>query len=63
MSKNLSTEYYREIKKGLQKKYCKRCQSFSKEKKKKKRQYYCEQYKNLSEYEKNKLVEHRENIK
>ena len=35
MSKNLSTEYYREIKKGLQKKYCKRCQSFSKEKKKK----------------------------
>ena len=35
MSKNLSTKYYREIKKGLQKKYCKRRQSLSKEKKKK----------------------------
>ena len=44
MSKNLSTEYYQENKERLQKKYCKRCQSLSKEKKEKMQQYCCEQY-------------------
>ena len=59
MSKNLSAKYYQENKKRLQKKVLKDIKIFLKKKKKKKQQYGCERYKNLSEDEKQKLVEYR----
>ena len=59
MSKNLSAKYYQGNKERLQKKACQRYQNLSKEKIEKKRQYVHECYKNLSEDEKQKLVEHR----
>ena len=49
MSKDSSAKQYQENKERLQKKLVKN----------KKRQYGHERYKNLSEYEKQKLVEHR----
>ena len=59
MSKNVSAKYYQENKEKLQKKVVKDIKVFLKKKKKKKRQYGCEHYKNLSENEKNKLVEYK----
>ena len=49
MSKNLSAQYYQENKERLQKKASEIRQNLSKE----------ERYKNLSENEKNKLIEYR----
>ena len=59
MSKKLPAKYYQENKKRLQKKICERYQNLSKEETEKKWQYGREHYKNLSEDEKNKLVENR----
>ena len=57
MSKTLSAKYYQENKERLQKK------NFSKKKKEKNPAiWFLECYKNLSEDEKQKLVEHRKNI-
>ena len=58
MSKNFWAIYYQENKERLQKKTYERNQNPSKEKKKK-CQYGRECYKNLSENEKQKLVEYR----
>ena len=60
LSKYLPAKYYQDNKERLQIKACKRYQNLSKEKKK--QQYGREHYKNLSENEKNKLVEYRKNI-
>ena len=60
MSKYLSAKYYRKIKEMLLKKLLKDVKIFLNKKNKKRQQYCCECYKNLSENEKNKLVEHRE---
>ena len=54
-SKNISAKYYQESKERLQKEAC---ESFQK-RKEKKRQYSTGRYENLSEDEKQKLVEHR----
>ena len=63
MSKTLSAKYYQENKERLQKKLVKNIKIFLKKKKKKKqRQYGRERYKNLSDDEKQKLVEYRKNI-
>ena len=62
MSENLSAKYYQEIKERLYKKLVKDIKIILIKKKKKKRQYGRERYKNLSENEKNKLVEYRKNI-
>ena len=59
MSKKLSAKYYQENKERLQKKLVKDIKMFLKKKKKKKQQYGRERYKNLSEDEKQKLVEYR----
>ena len=59
MPKNLSAKYYQDNKERLQKKACEKYQIYLKKKKKKKQQYGCENYKNLSEDEKQKLVEYR----
>ena len=57
MSKNLSAKYYQENKERLQKKLVKDIKIFLK--KTKYQQFGRERYKNLSEDEKNKLVEYR----
>ena len=59
MSENLSSKYYQENKERLQKTLLKDIKMFLKKKKKKKQQYSQERYKNISEYEKQKLVEYR----
>ena len=59
MFKKLSAKYYQENKERLQKKLVKDIKMFLKKKKKKKQQYSRERYKNLSEDEKQKLVEYR----
>ena len=59
MFKKLSAKYYQENKERLQKKLVKDIKMFLKKKKKKKQQYGRERYKNLSEDEKQKLVEYR----
>ena len=59
MSENLSSKYYQENKERLQRTLMKDIKMFLKNKKKKKQQYGQERYKNLSEYEKQKLVEYR----
>ena len=59
MSKYLSAKYYWKIKEMLLKKLLKDAKIFLNKKNKKRQQYCCECYKNLSENEKNKLVEHR----
>ena len=59
MSKNLSAKYHQENKEILQKQTYERYQSHSKVEKEKKRLYGPKRYKNLSENEKNKLVEYR----
>ena len=58
MYKNLSAKYYQENKYRLQK-ACERFQKLSNEEKEKKRHYGQERQKNLSEDEKQKLVEYR----
>ena len=58
MSKKLSAKYYQENKERLQKKLVKDVKIFLKKKKKKKQQDGCERYKNLSEDEKQNLVEY-----
>ena len=58
MSKDLSANIANIIKKYYKKRY-EKCQNFSKGEKEKKRQCGREQYKNLSEDEKQKLVEYR----
>ena len=60
MAKNLSAIYYQENKERLHKKHVKDIKIFLK--KKKKQQYACEHHKNLSEDEKNKLIEYRNKI-
>ena len=56
----LESKHYQNIKERLQTKARERYQSYSKEKKnKKKAEYGHERYKNLSEHEKQKLVEYR----
>ena len=62
MSKNLWTKFYQENKERLQKKHVKDIRIFLKKKKKKKRQYVHKICKNLSEDEKQKLVEYIKNI-
>ena len=62
MSKNLSAKYYQKNKERLQKKLVKDIKIFPK-KKQKKSDKNCERYKNLSEDEKNKLVEYRKKKK
>ena len=57
MSKDSRAKYYKNNKERLQKKLVKDI----KEEKEKKRLYVCEQYKNLPEDEKQKLVEYRKN--
>ena len=59
MSKYLSAKYYRKIKEMLLKKLLKDVKIFLNKRNKKRQQYCCQCYKNLSENEKNKLVEHR----
>ena len=61
MFKNLSAKYDQESKERLQKQLMKDIKIFLKKKKKKskKQQYSCERYKNLSEDEKQKLIEYR----
>ena len=60
MSKDSPAKYYQNNKDKLQNKARERYQSLSKgEKEKKNQQYGCEQYKNLPEDEKQKLVEYR----
>ena len=59
MSKNLSAKYYQENKERLMKEFVKDMKIFLKKIKKKKQQYSQERYKNLSEDEKQKLVEDR----
>ena len=66
MSKNLSAKCYQEHKEGLQKKLVKDTKISSKKKKKKawerSERYGFERYKNLSEDEKQKLLEYTKNI-
>ena len=57
--KNLSGKYYQENKERLQKKLVKNIKIFLKKKIEKKQQCRRERYKNLSEDQKNKLVEYR----
>ena len=59
MSKTLLAKYYQENKERLQEKCAKDIKIFLKKKKGKKQEYGCERYKNLSEDEKQKLVEYR----
>ena len=59
MFKTLLAKYYPENKERLQKNLVKDIKIFLKKKKKKKQQYGCEHYKNLSEDEKQRLVEYR----
>ena len=66
MYKNLSAKYYQENKERLhththtkKETDVKDIKIFLRKKKKKKQQYGCESYKNLCEYENNKLVQHR----
>ena len=59
MFKKLSAKYYQVNEKRLQKKLVKDIKIFLKKIKKKKQQCGCEQYKNLPENEKQKLVEYR----
>ena len=56
MSKNQSAKHYQENKEKLRRNLVKDVKIFLQEKKP---QYGCERYKNLSEDEKNKLVEYR----
>ena len=60
ISKDSSAKYYQNNKEILQKKLVKDIKVFIK-KKKKKQQYGCKGYKNLSEDEKQKLLEYRKN--
>ena len=65
MSKNLSAKCYQEHKEGLQKKLVKDTKISSKKKKKaweRAERYGFERYKNLSEDEKQKLLEYTKNI-
>ena len=62
MSKNLWTKFYQENKERLQKKHVKYIIIFINNKNKKKRQYGHKICKNLSEDEKQKLVEYIKNI-
>ena len=62
MSNNLSARYYQEYKEILQEKLMKDSKIFL-QNKKKKCHYGCERYKNLSEDEKNKLVEKKKSYK
>ena len=65
MSKNLSAKCYQEHKEGLQKKLVKDTKISSKKKKKvweRSERYGFERYKNLSEDEKQKLLEYTKNI-
>ena len=62
ISKNLPAKYYQENKERLQEKLVKDI-NFFKVEKEKKQQYGYECYKNLSENEKNKLVECRKKYK
>ena len=57
MSKNSSAKYYQDTK--TTKRACKRCPNLSKEENGKKWQYDREQYRNLPEDEKQRLVEYR----
>ena len=59
MSKNLSAKYYQEDKESLQKKLVKNIKIFLRRKKKKKWQHGHEHYQNLTEDERQKLVEYR----
>ena len=59
VSKNWSAKYYPENKERLEKTACVRYQNLSKEEEEKQRQYGRECYKNLSEYEQQKIVENR----
>ena len=61
MAKNVSAKYYQEKKKNYKKQLLKDTKIFLK-RKVKKPQYGCERYKNLSEDEKQELVEHRKEI-
>ena len=58
MPNNTLTKYYQENKERIQKKLVKNTKAFLK-KKKEKKQEYGERYKNLLEYEKQKLVVYR----
>ena len=65
MSKNLSAKCYQEHKEGLQKKLVKDTKISSKKKKKvweRSERYGFERYKNISEDEKQKLLEYTKNI-
>ena len=59
MSKTLWAKYFQEHEERLQKKLAKDIKNLIKKKKKKKWQFGHERYKNLSEHEKQKLVESR----
>ena len=60
MSKDSSANYCQNKKERLQKNFVKDIKVFLKKKKKKKKQQeHCQQYKNLPEHEKQKLVEYR----
>ena len=59
MSKYLSAKYYQENKERLQKEAYERYQNLFKEEKVKNWQYGREHYKNVSEIEKDELVEYR----
>ena len=62
MSKDLSAKYYQNNKKRLQKKFREKYWSFSKEEKERKWQHWRELNINISEDEKQELVEHRKKI-
>ena len=61
MSNDSPAKYYQNNKERLQKKLMKNMKVFLKKKKKKKQQYGHEQYKNLPEDDKQRLVEYRKN--
>ena len=62
MCKTLSAKYYQQNKERLGKKAHERYQYLSNKEKQKKQQYGCDLYENLSEDEKEKLVEYRKKI-
>ena len=63
ISKGPSVEYYQNNKERLQIKTLERYQSHSKkEKEKKKQQCGCKRYKNITQDEKQKLVEYKKNV-
>ena len=62
MYKKSSAKYYQENKETLQEKLTKVIKVFLKKKKNEKQQYDRERYQNLSEDEKQKLVEYKKNI-